>query len=66
MKNWFAILFLIAVWHCESFKAVGDIKSRLETLSNQKDPFLEICSVQIIPDYYGYTLMYETLNEVNE
>lgn len=66
MKNWLILLFLIAIWHCESFKSVQDIKSRLEILSNQKSPFLEICSVQVVPDVYGYQLMYETLNQEDE
>lgn len=61
------VLFLVCTWHLEVYDNLGQIKSRLEVLSNQKEPFLEICSVRVLPvcskDICHYNLLYETYSE---
>lgn len=66
MKNWLILLFLFVVWHCEIISNDHDLKARLEFLSNRKNPYMEICSLQILQIIDdgakpAYKIIYETL-----
>ena len=43
------LLFLFVAWHLEAYSSLEAIQKRLQFLSTQKDPSIEVCSIRIIP-----------------
>ena len=68
MKNILILAFLFAVWHTETISGLPALKDRLQYLTDRKMPYMEVCSIHILPDidnHYRpvYTLIYETLED---